>query len=234
MKQLVLIILTLVSFTLSSQRIVTKNLRTFDNGRLIHFGAYLGVNNLTFKVIQADNFNTLDSIYSFEINARPGFNLGIVSDLHLGDGLDLRCLPALSFGQRDIEYSVFNQTGELFTEVRQVESTFAEIPFLFKYKSSRANNLRVYLLGGGKVSYDFASNKDVHFSDKSVVRLTKIDYGYEFGVGLDFYLEFFKFSPEIRVYHGMRDVLINDNTFRTTSIDKLLSRSVMFSFTFEG
>ena len=209
-------------------------MQNFDTGRILHFGAYLGVNNLGFKVIQNGDFNTLDSIYVFEVRSRPGFNLGIVSDLHLGDGLDLRCLPALSFGQRDIEYSVFDKTGELYTETRQVESTFAEIPLLLKYKSSRLVNARVYLLGGGKVSYDFASNKKVHFSDKSVVRLTRLDWGYEFGFGMDFYLQFFKFSPEIRVYHGTRDVLINDNTFRTTSIDKLLSRSVMFSFTFEG
>jgi hypothetical protein len=105
---------------------------------------------------------------------------------------------------------------------------------LSKYKSARLNNARVYLLGGMKMTYDFASNKNVDPKDKSVVRLRKSDWGYEFGFGVDFYLEFFKLAPEIRVYHGIRDVLIDDSTFFTTSVDKVFSRAIMFSLTFEG
>jgi hypothetical protein len=234
MKWIPLVLIIITSIQLNAQRVVSKNLPNFDRNKWIHFGAYFGTNQLSFKIQHASNFGTLDSIYVFEVNSRPGFNLGIVSDLHLGDGLDLRCLPTLSFGQRDLEYTVFDKSNQLFTETRQVESTFASLPLLFKYKSARINNARVYLLGGMKMTYDFASNKNVDPKDKSVVRLRKSDWGYEFGFGIDFYLEFFKFAPEIRVYHGIRDILIDDSTFFTTSVDKVFSRAIMFSLTFEG
>jgi hypothetical protein len=124
MKWISLVLLIIVSIQLNAQRVATKNLPNFDRNKWIHFGAYFGTNQLSFKINHAANFGTLDSIYVFEVNSRPGFNLGIVSDLHLGDGLDLRCLPTLSFGQRDLEYTVFDKANELFTETRQVESTF--------------------------------------------------------------------------------------------------------------
>ena len=55
----------------------------------------------------------------------------------------------------------------------------------------------------------------------------------ELGFGLDFYLEYFKFSPQIKISYGLLNLLTNDSTIYTESINKLTTNGWMLSFTFE-
>ena len=71
-------------------------------------------------------------------------------------------------------------------------------------------------------------------SDIVVVILDRWDYGYTVGFGLEFFLEYFKFSPQIKWDKGIRNILINDNTPFTNVIDGLKSQTFTISFTFEG
>lgn len=227
-----LILITTASF---GQNFSPKNLINFDRETKFHFGAYLGINSLSFKFDLADDFYQNDTIYSMQPQALPGFNLGIIADMHLGNNFDLRTMPALHFGTRNINYRVFNPSDTSFAmETRAVESTYFELPLLFKYKSDRIVNTRVYVLGGIKAMWDFASNIDVDMKDKSVIRLHRLDYGYEFGFGFDFYLQYFKFAPEIRVYHGLRNMMDSDGTQYSTSVNRAFTRGIIFSLTFEG
>jgi hypothetical protein len=233
MKNWIYIILVLCSLRSYSQDFRAKNLQNFDHSQLFHFGAYLGYNSYSLDVRFNERFHSNESIYSLQVQSMPGFNIGIIADMHLGNNFDIRSLPALTFASRSLNYGVMDE-GVLTTETRLVESTFFEIPVLAKFKSNRIGNTRVYLLGGGRVSYDFASNINVDEDDKSVVRFQKVDYGYEVGFGFDFYLQYFKFAPEIRIYNGLRDILGRDGTPYTTTIDKVFSQSVYISLTFEG
>lgn len=228
-------VIILFSSICFGQSFSPKNLVNFDRETNIHFGAYLGINNLSFRFDLADDFLQNDTIFSMEPGALPGFNLGIVSDIHLGENFDIRSYPALHFGTRNIFYRVHDPNESTYeTETRTVESTYFELPILFKYKSDRLVNTRVYILGGAKVLYDFASNIDVDLNDKSVIRLQKVDYGYEFGFGFDFYLQYFKFAPEIRIFHGLRDIMDTDGTEYSNSANKVFTRGIIFSLTFEG
>lgn len=231
LKSFVICFFLLCSILVSGQ---TKNLRNFDRGKVMHFGAYFAMNKMSFDLNYIPEFYTLDSLYGFEVGAQPGFNLGIVADLHMGDQLDLRALPSLVFASREMKYTVQYKNDPVQSFSRTVESTFGEIPILLKYKTVRNRNMRAYLLGGVRASYDFASQKHVDPNDKEVVRLRRVDYGYEFGFGMDFYLEYFKLAPEIRYYRGVRDMLIKDGTVFTTSVESAFSRGIVFSITFEG
>ena len=55
----------------------------------------------------------------------------------------------------------------------------------------------------------------------------------EIGFGIDFYLEFFKFSPQIKINYGILNLISNDNTLYTNSINRLSTNGWMLSFTFE-
>ena len=55
----------------------------------------------------------------------------------------------------------------------------------------------------------------------------------EIGFGFDFYLEYFKFSPQIKISHGILNIISIDETVYTKSINRLSTNGWMISFTFE-
>ncbi|MEE9462267.1 MAG: outer membrane beta-barrel protein, partial [Bacteroidales bacterium] len=128
-------------------------------------------------------------------------------------------------------------TASFLISKQTVESNFLDFPLLLKYKSRRVNNYRPYLIGGLNMRYDMAARKD-YDSDGPYVRLTPMDFYAEFGFGIDFFLQYFKFSPELKVSVGFRDVLVHDpagggNSKYAKSINKLNSYVVMLCFYFE-
>jgi hypothetical protein len=160
-----------------------------------------------------------------------------VSDLRLGDRLSLRFLPGITFGSRSISfYGVSGDRDSLVSE-QTVESNFLDFPLLLKYKSRRVNNYRPYLVGGVSMRYDMAARK-AYDGDGPYVRLVPMDFYAEFGFGIDFFLQYFKFSPELKVSVGFRDVFVPDydvgeNSKYPRSINKLNSYVVMLCFYFE-
>lgn len=209
------------------------NLAKHDN-KPLHFGFTLGLNTMDFGIRYSDKLLMADSIDIMENQRQVGFNISIVSNLRLGEYWDLRFLPGLAFGQRDLEYSVFNKdNGNFDTHVMKIESTFIILPLVFKYKSVRPGNYRAYLIGGINPVYDLASQKEVKAEEKPKIRLKPIDLYYEIGVGFDFYLTYFKLSTEIKYSIGLFDIVQKDNTQYTGIIDKMNSRMLTLSFHFE-
>ena len=85
-----------------------------------------------------------------------------------------------------------------------------------------------------KYAIDMASQADVtNNAKKELVKLVRHDYGYEVGFGMDFYFEMVKFSPEIKMYHGLNNLIIHDGTPFASSIDRLNSKIFVISFLFE-
>lgn len=233
MKNLFVISLIAISFSLLGQRRVVQNLKGFDENKKVHFGFLLSVNYMGSNLKMNNSVFTEDTIYSLNIKSTPGFNLGIVTDFHLGPYWDFRVLfPSLIFGQRDFEYLIDTDDG-LFIDKRLSESTYLSIPIEFKYKAERYGNWRPYLTGGGFLAYDMVSQKNTD-EDIVVVRLDKWDYGYTVGFGFEFFLEYFKFSTQLKWDRGMNNLLLNDGTPFTNVIDRVNSNTFTISFTFEG
>lgn len=219
------------SLNANAQKKKVQNLPKYDK-QIVHFGFLLGINNTDFTIRRVPDFNTRDSLYVVESDGQTGFNLGIIANLKLAENFDLRFVPDLAFSQRDLIYT-FNINGVETTETKKIESTFLEFPLDLKFKSNRVNNYRVYVLAGIRYSIDMVSQAKVQNQDEDFVKLERNDYGYQIGVGFDFYMERFKFSPELKMYHGLNNLLVNDNSIFSSSLDGLKSKIWQISFTFE-
>ncbi len=202
----------------------------------IHFGFMVGLNTMDFG-FKRPELGPADILFADVSQPNPGFQVSIVSDLRLGNRLSLRFLPGITFGSRSISfYGVSGDRDSLVSE-QTVESNFLDFPLLLKYKSRRVNNYRPYLVGGVSMRYDMAARK-AYDGDGPYVRLVPMDFYAEFGFGIDFFLQYFKFSPELKVSVGFRDVLVHDpagggNSKYANSINKLNSYVVMLCFYFE-
>lgn len=240
MKALRLINITLLlflhlAFPCNGQKKKVENLSGFDH-KIMHFGFTLGVNSTDFTM--KHNLLKVDSLLSLQAQKQSGFNLGIVSDLHMTPLLNLRFIPALSFAQRNLEYVFLNRKGEKEFIVKAVESTFIEFPLNIKYRSERLNNFAAYMVGGFKYSIDLASQAHVDNTGNApqdiVIKLKKHSYSYEAGFGMDFFLKYFKFATEIKLSMGLNNLFINDQTIFARPIESLRSKIILVSFTFEG
>ncbi|MBU0489663.1 MAG: PorT family protein [Bacteroidetes bacterium] len=221
----------MIAINAFGQRPVIPNLPYFDH-KWIHFGFSLGLNKYDFTIKHEKNFTQFDSIFIIESVPEYGFNVGIIANLRLGEYWDFRFIPQLSFGDRNLEYTYRDQQDTIIG-LKKIESTIVEFPFSFKYKSARLHNGRAYILGGVKYTYDMASQEKKKDYDKELVKIKRHDYSMELGFGLDFYFEYFKFSPEIKFSVGFKDLLDRDNPFYTDPIKRLTSKVLIFSFMFE-
>ena len=235
MKKVVFItVCFLFSITISSQqRRKVDNLPTFDNPK-IHYGFYLGINKNDFKVnYRPNNFPTT----IVEIKPTPGFNVGLIADLRLHKNINLRIEPGLISNSKSIYY---NNSPSLLTatdSIREIGSTYLHIPLVLKFSTDRWNNVRPYVLAGVSYDHNFSSNQensDDNFSGE--FRMKTSNFMYEFGIGVDVYLSFFKFSPSIRGVFAMNRELIDDNNGNspwTSPINIFSTRGVFLNFAFE-
>ncbi|MDB2675498.1 PorT family protein [Flavobacteriales bacterium] len=206
-----------------------QNLPNYDN-KAMHFGFLVGINTLDFKitpVVEAD-----EELFVIESQSQKGFNLGIVSNFRLGRNLDFRVIPTLSLAERRVLYTL-NDNTVLTDEDKKIESTFIELPIAVKFKSERYNNMRSYVTTGFKGSIDLASQRNIDDEGFDIVKIKKNDFSFEIGLGFDFYLPYFKFSPEIKANFGIPNVLVEDDSIYSSSIKSMKTRGFTVSFTFE-
>lgn len=248
---LYILIFLLIGFSSNAQRLLLKNLTTFDEKR-IHFGFSLGINAADF------NFNHYNMIgespkfiagndHGFQLTGNekiradlpslvPGFTVGIVSNLRLAESFDLRFLPGMSFSERRLVYNIpiqdVNNTGQ--SDFYSIKSTFLDFPLLLKYKSRKMNNQRPYLISGLAYRIDISKT-----GKEDLVRLKPFSASFEAGVGWDTYLQFFRLSTEVKFSFGLDNILDDgpkDTTqaqVYTNAFSRLTSNMFVFSFHFE-
>jgi hypothetical protein len=196
-----LILLTTVALT--AQKAKPKNDSNYDE-RLLHFGFSMGLNTMDFMVKMYEE----SGLQAELVSLKPGINIQIVTDYRPSTYLDVRFLPGVSFGQRNIN---FYQDGVQWGETQILESSFLEFPVLLKAKGMRMNNARPYLIGGLNFRYDLAGKKEYDPDRPVYLRLRRADLYYEAGAGIDFYLPYFKLTIEAKMSNGLRDVLVHDH-----------------------
>ncbi len=209
-----------------------QNLIQYDFKKL-HFGFTLGINDLNFNMQKNSNTITNDTLKTLHSKSQKGFNLGIVSNLRIGKYTDLRFVPTLVFGERHLYYGFIDEEQKDDMRIKRIESTLIDFPIYIKYKSARYNNFRTYVIGGLKYSIDIASQDKIDDKGQEIVKLKKNDLMGEVGFGLDFYLEYFKFSPQIKLSYGLLNLLSKDESIYNQSLNRLTTNGWMLSFTFE-
>lgn len=245
-----ILIFLLAGLTSTAQRLLLKNLTTFDD-KLIHFGFTLGVNSTDFgfthyNVIRDNPDFVPETVNGIQITGTekiradistltPGFTVGIVTNLRLSESFDLRFLPGMSFGERKLSYNIpiqdINDLGN--KTFYSIKSTFLDFPLLLKYKSRKMNNQRPYLIAGGAYRIDISKS-----GQEDLVRLKPLSAYLEAGVGWDSYLQFFRLSTELKFSFGLNNIL--DNGPKSTqaqvysnAFSKLSSNIFTLSFHFE-
>jgi Outer membrane protein beta-barrel domain len=202
------------------------------NQKPYYFGITLGINSSNYKPFRSKDFLMSDSIRTVESVTGPGFNLGIVTNLKIGEYFDFRFLPTLSFAERNIEYT--NTARIRNFSQRTVESVFVEVPFHVRYKSAPFHDKRVFVVAGMKYSFDVASDSRTKQAE-TLVKIAPSDFQFEYGAGMQFFFPFFIFSPELKISQGIGNTLIyNEKLQESTVLEKLLSRTFTISLHFEG
>jgi hypothetical protein len=227
------LVFSLLHLSLSGQKQKPKNESWYDE-KPIHFGFSLGFNAMDFRITPSQDFLASDSLYPEVSKLNPGINIQIVTNLRPGKYFDIRFLPGVSFGQRNIRYY---KDQVLYNDHQRLESSFLEFPLLLKFKGERLNNVRPYVIGGFNYRYDLAAKKDFDDEKPVYIRIKKPDLYYELGAGLDFYLPYFKLSVELKMSTGMSDVLIKEQAPGhpefVNAIEKMKSQIWILSFHFE-
>ena len=227
-KRFLLVCFCFAGFALSAG---AQNLQYVDS-KLIHFGFSLGMNTMDFGVTPSpDSIGTNKNVYNAAVSTlKPGFSVGIISDLRLNRYLNLRFTPTLHFGDRQLNY--ISNTGA--TDSVSFTSIPVSLPFYLKYSAERKDNYRPYVIWGGGAYIDLGRNKE------NKAMLQPIDFFTEFGVGCDLYFSFFKLCPELKFALGFNDMLDHKfepsdpkNKFYTQAVSRLTSRMVTLTFNFE-
>ena len=202
----------------------------YDERKIITYGFSLGFQTTAYQLKYSDFFldPAMDSVHSILPKKRPGFKLGFIVNFKLAQFLDMRITPTVSFAEYILEYNFVG--GDQFTEL--VESTGVEFPVLFKYKSQRRNNLRMYIIGGITPIIEAAGKSSLE-EDLTRLQIEKFNANLELGFGLDMYFPLFKFSPEVRFAYGLVNVLSPIENDKSAGIDELHTKTLSFYFHFQ-
>lgn len=242
------ILFVIIGFSAGAQKQKVNFLTTFDD-KLIHFGFTIGLNALDFNVVNynpigenpefvPDKINRIgpDNIIRSDVaTIIPGFTVGIISSLRLNKDFNLRFLPGLSFGERQLTFNVpvYDINNYEATQYYSVKSTFLDFPLLIKYKARRINNDRPYVIFGGAYRQDISRT-----AKEDLIKLKSGGFYAEFGGGWDHYFPFFRFSVEAKFSYGLNNQLGDlpapvQRQYYAQSIKDLRSKIFTFSFHFE-
>ena len=212
------------------------NLEDHDS-KLFHFGINVGSNRSHYSITHHPYFLQQDSVMVVESVNSTGINLALLVNLNLSEHFDIRTFPLnLIFTEKIFQYNLKypdKPAGEDSITIKKVQGITLALPLQVKFSSDRIANLKVYMMLGGKVEYDMASNK----GDKNAQNLLKInnlDYGIETGIGFHLYFPVFVLTPELKVGFGLNNLHSRDANLKFSNIiDKLNSRTLTFSLTVE-
>ncbi len=205
------------------------NLENEDKA-LLNWGYFLGFNQYDFKFDYRDIPEDGDVL----VSTKTGFNVGLIGELRINQFLDVRFEPGLFYAQRTVGFRGFTDENRA---IRDVKSTYINFPLLLKASTKRLGNWKPFVIGGASFSMNLGSNEaSLDDNSSGTFRMTKNNYNWELGFGIDFYLEYFKFSPSIRGVFAINDELVRDNDPNspwTENLAGMRTRGVFVNFTFE-
>ena len=230
MKKFILLLLLIGSFQTQAQLFGKDpiiNLENWDKQK-VYWGYYLGMSAYDFK------FEYKNAGPDILVENGLGFNVGLVGNLRLTEYIDLRFEPGLTFNQRNLTFPGFT---DQYDALREVKSTYLHFPLLIKFSSLRTGNIRPFVVGGLSTALNLSSNaNNAQDNSNNVFRMAKWTNFYEIGLGIDLYLEYFKFTPSIRGVFSYNDELIRDNDPNspwTGNVGSMSTRGIFLNFTFQ-
>ncbi|MBT8316375.1 MAG: PorT family protein [Lutibacter sp.] len=229
----VILILFIVNNSTAQKRDIVSYKQNWDK-QVVFWGYYLGLNQKSFKI----SYTEPDTYVN--VTSTSGFEVGLIGDLRLHKNINLRLEPGLSSNTKLLEF--MHIEGSEYVKTREVNGTYLRIPLLLKFSADRLNNMRPYVIGGASYDFNFSSNQDNPNDNlDGEFRMTKNNFTYEIGVGVDLYLPYFIFSPSIRGVFAINNELVRDvdpngnidpNSPWTGPIDFFGTRGIFIKFAF--
>ena len=204
----------------------------------VHYGYFLGINQYDFKFEYVDSYYK-DMMYKdIGVIQKKGFNVGLIGDLRINDYFNVRFEPGLYYNLRELVYPEYPEFNKESDRNREVKSTYIHLPIYIKINAKRINNFRPFLLAGFSSDFNLSSNsKNLDDNASNVFRTSAKNLNYELGLGFEFYLYYFKFSPSFRGIFSFQNELIPDEVGQaspwTGNIINMFSRGVSLIITFE-
>lgn len=237
MRTVVILLTVLLSFPVVQAQSVKEKLANDATGgrgqideKRYTWGYYLGLNSYDYKF---DYNEVTDDILT---ETTTGFNVGLIGDVKLHEHINIRLEPGISFVTRNLTFNDPSFTMPNDFE-REVTSTYINVPLLVKFSTKRLNNWKPFIVGGASWSHNLSSNED-NPNDNSTGQFRQRTnlFNYELGIGIDFYLFFFKFTPSIRGVFAINDELIRDadpSSPYTGNVASMQTRGIFLNFTFQ-
>jgi hypothetical protein len=196
-----------------------------SDDKTISYGFFLAGHTATYQIKYSEQFfdpthAANNQVHSIFPKYTPGFSLGFTGILRLHDQVNLLFTPKIAFYEYRADVNYFLPPTDYMpgdeipslgyrTEKIVNEVTMVELPLLFKYRSQRFNNTRMYFIGGG--SYQFRTKGQDEANVDPIVT-TGNDVSIEAGMGFEIYFKYFKFAPEIRFSHGLNNIYYAEKT----------------------
>ena len=179
-----------------------------------------GLNSLNFERSAYFNNQTTNIANRITTSKSGNLNLGLSGTLKLSNHLLLRANPMLLIGgSKSVGFSAPNNLYVNVVDSIAIPSTIITLPLVLKLQSDRYTALgyksimRHYVFGGGKADFDLSSTKVSSSINGAPYKalLNGTDLGYEFGLGLSFYLKYVTISPELKFSYGLMDLKNNSS-----------------------
>jgi hypothetical protein len=232
-------LLLCISFASMAQRGNVN--QPFYDEDLFYLGFNVGINNNYYNFNRNVEFASPAAGAVRSINPKNNISLtmGLAGTLRLSTHTLLRLNPTVVIaGSKNlftftrIEYPNSNPTMNAATAL-------INIPLALKIVSDRYNAfhytdiMRHYVFVGGKIDYDLVGpNGSIQNSTSGSEPIYKnifnsLDYGYEMGLGVSFYLPYATISPEVKFSYGVRN--LNKGAPLLSSIRDITSNFVYFT-----
>lgn len=212
-----------------------------------YLGMSIGLNNNYLNFNRNIDFIVPNSTSVSSINTKSNLalNLGLIGTLRLSTHTLLRLNPTILIAGSKNLYTFTKRSNPTDTQTMNAASAIINIPLAIKIESDRYNAFRFtdimrhYVFIGGKIDYDLlGSNKAVITSNGAGSNripynntLNGLDYGYEMGLGVSFYLPYATISPEVKFSYGERN--LNKRDPLLSSIRNISGNFVYFTIHIE-
>jgi len=196
----------------------------FYDEKPLHFGFMFGLTSSNYYA------NGFPSVLVNDVTGEPlsltsprtfGFQIGGIVNYALSKHVEAKTGLNIALYDRQIQFA----NEDLISR----ESTWLEIPMLLKFRSVRRQNHRMYLLTGLKLGLEANVKKK-----NTAVTANTSELSLEYGIGFERFYRFFKFSPEIRISHGLNNLFVPPGTTNSYSkLSQLNSHTISLIFNFE-
>ena len=228
------------------------NLEGFDDQKF-SYGFFLAGNNFDYKLVLDPKFGIDGNKNLVQTKSSYSFGAGLIGKVRLSDNFDLRFEPGLQFVEREIYFDT--QTNDnisnpypyppfqprVLTEedkLRNVKSTYVDLPLLLEIHGDRWYNSRPYAAAGVNWLLNLQSNTNsADDNAQGVFRSTTSNFAWSAELGMQFYFGRFKLTPGFRGTFMINDEMVPDEAttppYWTAAVVSAKSRALMFVLKFQ-